>query len=418
MKNFFTILKFELKNLLANKVFIIVTAILVLIIAGLLSWPRVDEMINPKEGNAAVEDGKEASKVMLLTTTDKEMDLTYVKEGFKYAFWDHRVEFTESSVDEIKKQITDGEADAAIVLDSPTSYRYFVNNLSMYDSNTRIADEVLQGMYRSQAMINQGISPKDTMDILSKQIEHETEKLGKDQGQNFFYTYFMLMALYMIILLYGQIVATNVASEKSSRAMEVLITSANPVAMMFGKILAACIAGLVQLTLIFGSAYLFFNLNKEYWVDDEIINSIFNMPLDLLLYMLLFFVLGFFLYACMYGAVGSTASKVEDINTSTMPITILFVISFFIVMTGIGSAELDTPIMKAASFIPFTSPIAMFARISMSTVPPAEIMLSVGLLVLGVLGIGVLAAKIYRIGVLLYGTPPKLSNIIKSIRNA
>lgn len=79
---------------------------------------------------------------------------------------------------------------------------------------------------------------------MSIQITGEVESLGKDQFQNFFYTYIMIFALYMVILLYGQMVATNVATEKSSRAMEVLITSAKPNSMMFGKVLASCIAGL------------------------------------------------------------------------------------------------------------------------------------------------------------------------------
>ena len=137
----------------------------------------------------------------------------------------------------------------------------------------------------------------------------------------------MIFALYMVILLYGQMVATNVATEKSSRAMEVLVTSAKPASMMFGKVLASCIAGLVQLVAIFGSALVFYNINKAAWGDNTIIQSIFNIPVDLFVYMLIFFVLGFLIYAFLYGAIGSTASKLEDINTSVMPITFLFIIA-------------------------------------------------------------------------------------------
>ena len=98
-----------------------------------------------------------------------------------------------------------------------------------------------------------------------------------------------------------------------------------------------------------------------------IIESIFNIPLELLVYMLVFFVLGFLIYAFMYGAIGSTASKLEDINTSVMPITMLFIIAILI-----GST----------------------------------------------VGVGVLAAKIYRVGVLMYGTTPKIGNIIKAVWKA
>ena len=134
--------------------------------------------------------------------------------------------------------------------------------------------------------------------------------------------------------------------------------------------------------------------------------------------MLLFFVLGFFIYAFMFGAVGSTASKLEDINTSVMPITMLFVIAFMVVMFSMSSGNVDNTLMVICSYVPFTSPMAMFTRIAMSTVPAYEIIISVAILIGSVLGVGVLAAKIYRVGVLLYGTTPKLGNILKSVWKA
>lgn len=224
--------------------------------------------------------------------------------------------------------------------------------------------------------------------------------------------------MYMVILLYGQMVATNVASEKSSRAMELLVTGAKPTAMMFGKVIASCLAGLIQLVCVFGSAFLFYNLNKSYWSDNMIIDSIFGIPLDLLLFMLLFFVLGFFIYAFMYGAVGSTVSKLEDINTAVMPITMLFIIAFIVVMVSMSSGNVDTPIMVICSFVPFTSPMAMFTRIAMSTVPAYEIIISVSVLIGSVVGVGVLSAKIYRVGVLLYGTSPKIGSVLKAVFKA
>lgn len=236
--------------------------------------------------------------------------------------------------------------------------------------------------------------------------------------KNFFYTYIMVFALYMVILLYGQMVATNVASEKSSRAMELLITSANPVSMMFGKVISSCLAGVLQLTAVFGSAFLFFNLNRSYFDENGIIASIFDMPLSLLLYMLTFFILGFFIYAFLFGAVGSTVSKLEDINTAVMPLTMLFIISFMVVVFSLSSGSADSLLMRICSYIPFTSSMAMFTRIAMSTVPPYEIALSVGILLASVVGVGILSAKIYRVGVLLYGKKPSPRQILQSIRKA
>ena len=131
--------------------------------------------------------------------------------------------------------------------------------------------------------------------------------------------------------------------------------------------------------------------------------------------MLVFFILGFLIYAFLYGAVGSTASKLEDINTSVLPITFLFIIAFIVVMTAMTNGNVDTPLVKICSYVPFTSPMAMFTRICMSTVAWYEIALSILILVASVVGVGVVSARIYRVGVLLYGNPPKLIPLVKMV---
>ena len=131
--------------------------------------------------------------------------------------------------------------------------------------------------------------------------------------------------------------------------------------------------------------------------------------------MLIFFVLGFLIYAVLYGAIGSTASKLEDINTSVMPITMLFIVAFMVVMFSFAAGTVDTVLMRVCSYIPFTSPMAMFTRIAMSTVPWYEIVISIAILIGSGIGVGVISAKIYRVGVLLYGTTPKIGSIMKAV---
>ena len=405
MKQFGKILKFELKNYMTNKVFVGVTLFLMAALIVVMFFPRITEAFD--SGEDAVSEDKE---VMLLVA-----DVPEIQAAFAAAFPEYEVRMFDGDV---SAEITAGNAECAFVMDSLTSYTYYVNNLSMYDMNTQVADEVLQGLYRMSAMVGTGMSLEEAGAILSATISHETQTLGKDQMQNYFYTYIMIMALYMVILLYGQMVATNVATEKSSRAMEVLITSAKPVSMMFGKVLASCIAGLTQLVAVFGTALVCFQANKSYWDTDGIVAEMFNIPPELLIYMLIFFVLGFLIYAFLYGAVGSTASKLEDINTSVMPITMLFIIGFFVVFFSMTMGNVDNLVMRICSFVPFTSPMAMFTRIAMSTVPFWEIAVSIGILIAFAVGVGVVSAKIYRIGVLLYGTPPKIGNLLKAIRKA
>lgn len=413
MKQFLIILKFELQHYFKNKIFAGITIFLVLAIGVVMFFPRISGLFK----NESESPEPEQREVMLVTAETPE-EGEVLEQVFGAAFEDYNVQATTEGVEAIKEQILSGEAECAFVITGDVSYTYYVNNLSMYDNNTSIADEIFQNIYRMSAMIEKGIAPMEAGSILSVQIDHEVESLGKDQMQNFFYTYIMIFALYMVILLYGQMVATNVATEKSSRAMELLITSAKPSSMMFGKVIGSGLAGLTQLVLVFGASILFYNLNADYWGDNYMIKSIFNVPPHLLGYMLIFFILGFFIYAFLYGAIGSTASKVEDINTSVMPLTFLFIAAFVIVVISMSSGTMDNIAMKICSFIPFTSPIAMFTRIAMSTVPVYEIIISIAILIISVFGIGILSAKIYRVGVLLYGTTPKIGMILKAMKDA
>ena len=410
MKQFTKILKFELSGYLKNKVFIGITIFLVAAIAIVTFIPNIVAAIESDEG-----EGEESyDKPIMLIYSDDAVLSEVVKEYFSDGFAEYDVRIADGDIESVRSQITGGEAECAFVMHSASSYTYYVNNLSMYDANTAMADTLLQEVYRFSAMVQNGLPPEAAGEILSVTVESHVETLGKDQMQNFFYTYIMIFALYMVIMLYGQMVATNVANEKSSRAMEVLITSAKPTSMMFGKVIASCIAGFSQLVIVFGTAILCYNINKES-LSNPIIASIFDIPIELFVYLIVFFILGFLIYAFLYGAVASTVSKLEDINTSIMPITYLFIIAFMVVMFSMGSGEVDNMAMLVCSYIPFTSPMAMFTRICMSTVPWYEIAISISILITSTVGVGVLAAKIYRMGVLLYGNSPKLSRIFKMV---
>ena len=411
MKQFGKIFKFELMGYLKNKAFVGITLFLVVAITLCMFIPNI---LSAFDSDTQDSTDKEDLPVMLIHAEDENL-ASLVTTYFQNTFVDYNVITAKGSLEQVKEQITNEEAECAFSMETAACYTYYVNNLSLYDENTALADTVLAEVYRVTALVDSGMSAEEAGEILSVQIKGNIEPLGKNQMENFFYTYIMIFALYMVILLYGQMVATNVATEKSSRAMELLITSAKPTSMMFGKVLASCLAGFIQLVSVFGSALLFYNLNKSAWKGNMIIESIFNIPVDLLVYMLIFFVLGFLIYAFLYGAIGSTASKLEDINTSVMPVTFMFIIAFVVVMTSMSGGSVDNALMQVCSYIPFTSPMAMFTRICMSTVPFYEVAASIGILIASTVGIGVLSAKIYRMGVLLYGNAPKIGTILKMV---
>lgn len=318
MKQFRKILCFELQNYLKNKIFVGVTLFLVLLIAVLMFFPRLTQKADEENGatgkNPGISDRtsgeiEDLPTLLLGFSESLSGQKETITAGLSVGAARYRVnavkETGEGGESKVKSEIRAENADYGFFLRDLTSYTCYVNNLSLYDEIPAVAEGLLQNLYRLSALTESGVSPETAQSILSTGVEGEVEILGKDQMKNFFYTYIMVFALYMVILLYGQMVATNVASEKSSRAMELLITSANPVSMMFGKVISSCLAGVLQLTAVFGSAFLFFNLNRSYFDENGIIGfPIFDMPLSLLLYMVTFFILGFFIYAFLFGAVG------------------------------------------------------------------------------------------------------------------
>ena len=412
MKQFGKILKFELTYYLKNKIFIGTTLLLVLVIAAVMCWPIYSGLFQKDDTTDPAD-----LPVMLVASQPGE-DAALIEDAFCQAFPNYVVRVSAAEDEELREAVISGEAECAFVLEGDDAFTYYVNNLSMYDTNAVTAQSAMQRLYQTRALLASGMSAQDASAVMNISIRATVASLGKNQADNFFYTYVMIFALYMVIMLYGQMVATNVATEKSSRAMEVLITSAKPTSMMFGKVLASCLAGFIQIAAVFGSALVLYHINRDYWAGNPLVQSLFNIPPELFAYMLIFFVLGFLIYAFLYGALGSTATKLEDINTSTMPLILLFVVAFIVSMMGMSSGNVDSMLMKVCSFIPFTSPMAMFTRIAMSTVPMHEILLSIAILAVSSAGIGVLAAKIYRVGVLLYGTTPKLGAILKAIRKA
>lgn len=179
MKQFGKILKFELKGYLKNKVFVGVTIFLVAAIAIAMFIPNIISAF--KSGTTPPKD----LPVMLVYSEDETLSET-VKEYFTQAFTGYNVKVADGTLNDIKSQITSGSVECAFVLNSPSSYTYYVNNLNMRDSNQAVANTVLQEVYRVNAMIQNGLSPEQAKDIMSVVIESDTMTLGVDQIKKLF----------------------------------------------------------------------------------------------------------------------------------------------------------------------------------------------------------------------------------------
>lgn len=413
MKQFKQVFIFEINNYLKSKVFVGVTLVLIVLMAAVMFFPRVLGAVKGDEN-----DPEAADSAILLLLDEQEIYPEGLLEGtITAAFPGYSVVRSESA-DALKQGIDDGLADYGLIVNSADDFDFLLKDRTLYDATEGTLQAALSSAKQALLLQQAGVSPDMAGQILSAQVQLATVIRGQDQISRIAYTYIMVYALYMVILIYGQMVAQSVAGEKGSRAMELLITTVKPDAMIFGKVFATCAAGLMQLVAVFGSAIVLFRVNAAYWTDVQAIEGIFNIPGSLLAYMIMFFLLGFVMYAFLFGAVGSTVSKPEELSAAITPVMLVFLAGFIVVIFSMSFGSVDNAAIVALSFIPFTSPMAMFTRIAMGTVPFWQIAVCIGILLVSVFGVGVLAAKIYRTGVLLYGNKPGLGSVIRAMRKA
>lgn len=421
MKKGFVVFKYEFFNLLKNKVFLAITIALVVIIAAVLCAPRIAEALGSSGGGDGGEPGTSTVE------TEREKMALYVPDGcpenalkatMQSAFPDREIVLTQEDEQTLKSKVDSGELGSAVVLQDLLNFRYIVKTSGIYDVTQSQISEVLVAVYQSSMLAQSGVDSTVAQQVLTASASGETVVTGTDQSSSFLYTFIMIFILYFAILMYGQLISSGVATEKTSRAMELLITSVKPTQLIFGKVVGIGTAALTQLVAIGAAVLIFYPLNRDYWASIPMIQSLFGVTPDLVGYMILFFLLGFFLYAFLFAALTSLASKMEDVNTLIMPVILVFVVAFIVTMVSMQSGSVDNIAMKFCSFIPFTSPMAMFTRITMGEVAGWEIALSVAILLISNGLVCWISAKIYKIGVLLYGSRPKAKDVFKMLKNS
>lgn len=240
-------------------------------------------------------------------------------------------------------------------------------------------------------------------------------------SRTFLGTVFIVL-MFISILIYGMWVATGVATEKSSRVMELMISAASPRQLVLGKVAGIGGAGLTQYLAVALPALVVLAL------QDRLASAILGasgasgVPTGALTPTLLaaygvFFILGFTLFAFVYAAVGSYVSRPDDLQTLSLPLSLIAMTGYLVALPILLSGGGGT-LSRIASLIPPFSPFAMLARVMTGNVPTWELVLSLALLVGFVVVIAKAAIRIYAAGVLLYGQRPGLRAFVSAARRA
>ena len=368
MKHILQVLKFEYLNCIKNKAFIITTIVIMILILGMSFVPAIIMDIAESDGDSA-----EGDIIGIVDNAYHNNDL--ITQSFQKIYPHGVIIVTEESMEEIKAKVDKSEYEFAVVLNTPISFTYVTKNNSLMSEEVRTITEAVQGIYRAVNFEKFGVDYDRTATILDAPIISETITTGTKKKKNYFSTYVLVMILYMAIVMYGQMVSQSVVTEKNTRAMEMLITCAKPTHLMFGKVFGSGLAGLTQLVVITGTALASVKMISMKSLPEGL-SEMLTMPVSTVIYALIFFITAYFIYAFLLGSLSSLASRSEDLNTLTTPVMMIFVVAFMIVMMSMTS-DINNTLMIVCSYIPFTAPIAMFARIALSDVAFYEIIISI-----------------------------------------
>ncbi|QHW31197.1 ABC transporter permease [Paenibacillus rhizovicinus] len=439
---FWTVVGFTAKNKMRGKAFLVTTLIIAVIMSIGINLPYIISHFSGEGKTTAVgyldSTADEAKSEMFTSTKIAAMLNKYYEAQEKPEL--KLVPIAEAgSAEENEKALKRAVADDVV-----NGYIEFTPDPASgfpavtYKSESLMESKVSQSLktalqaVKMDGVINNGGLSNELKALLTKPIELNTVQISssggagtgaiggqgkstEQQGMDMATVYVIIFMLFMAIMISGQMIASEITAEKSSRVMEILITSVAPLKAMFGKILGMFLVVLTQLAVY----VIVIVINMTLPQNADKLNE-FGISLDkidpvLLVYAILFFLTGFFLFATLFAAVGSIVSRTEDLGQAVLPITMLSLAGFYICMFG-GLNSPGSMLMKVSSFIPFFAPYAMVVRLGLSDPPLWQVWLSIAILLVTILVCGWLSAKIYRAGVLMYGKKPSMKEVMKAMR--
>ncbi len=225
---------------------------------------------------------------------------------------------------------------------------------------------------------------------------------------------------FLTLVFYGLWVASGVVAEKANRVMELLISAATAPQLVIGKITGIGLAGLTQVGMVLAPALL--TLLASGGIANAVLgqaagssSSLAGLSPGLVLAFFVYFVLGFALYAALYAGAGSLLSRAEDLQIVALPLSIPAIAGYLPAVLALSGGASE--FIRVASYVPLWSPFVMMARLSIGRVEPWELALSVGLLAATVPLVTLLAIRVYRAGVLMYGQPPTVRTFLRALRH-
>lgn len=427
MKKLLLIIGREYFERVRNKSFIIVTLLMPIIMIAIMAAPTLVMLYGGKS---------EQKRVMVVDRSGLVVDKLYSSPEVEF------VDVSELSKSEACAQYgADSDAFGVLyigsVVDARDSVQLITNSSSSMMLEENISGQISSIVEQEKLLsynienLDQILASIETNIKLSTFVNNgtgaEESMESTSSDMNYILGLILGMLLYMIIIIYGQMVLTSVVEEKASRVIDVMVTSATPFQLMMGKILGIAAVAVTQIAIwavlvISASKFLLPALMPADAAasGDAMLSAVLGTIGDagylamIFTYMLLFILGGFLLYASLYAASGSAVDSVQDGQQFNSIIMMPIIISIIVMMSVFNDP--NSPLAVWSSMIPFTSPIVMMARIPFG-IPTWEIILSLILLYATFLFTTWLAAKIFRVGIFMHGKRPSWSELWQWVRS-
>ncbi len=338
---------------------------------------------------------------------------------------------TSDASSNLQQQVKNGNLNILLVIDRSANqdlrFTYYTNADSANDANIAQVETMAGQLNFLDKASRLGLT-SDQTNSLFVQPGFTVVNTGQNQDHRsessriagYIVAYAGVVLIFMAVFLYGVSVATGVAEEKGSRIMEILVNAATPFQLMSGKIIGIGAAGLSQMACFVIVGVGAFSLQPLLQAaltghaGGGLSIDIASISTTLLLVLLLYFILGFSLYATLFAAMGALVKRQDEVQNAIQPLTWLFMIGYIASFIGISTP--DATWIKVMSYIPFWTPTLMLMRLGAGTVSWWEIPLSIVLMIIATYVCALIAARIYRFGILMYGQKPGLRQLIKMVR--
>jgi len=296
---------------------------------------------------------------------------------------------------------------------------YVAPNVAAFKLLT-ILERSVNNVIVADRLTGAGLDPEKVGE-LTRRVDLKTMKLGvggeetRDQGEGFLLAYVFMMIIYVTVMMYGIYVMRGVLEEKSSHIVEVIISAVKPFELMLGKILGIGAVGLTQFLLW---TAMMAAVSAPGALAAVSIGGLEmpQVPVQLMVFFVVFFVLGFLLYGTLYAGIGAAFDTEQEAQNFQAAITIFLVIPLVLMMQIINQP--DGTLSVVLSLIPFFTPMLMFLRMTLTQVPALQIAAAVVLMIVTILGCTWIVSKIYRVGILMHGTKPKLKDLMRWVRES